>query len=186
MLSAIYVEVYSYPHIKQDIQLTTWPHKRSRLYFNRDFILTDNKMTPILKAASQWILADKTTRKPQKTSTLPGDMPLNDDIETLHLDSFRIRFNNDDKFVYTGSQSATYSSLDLNNHMTSMRYVQGIENAVSEDILNGRRIFNMKLNFLREVMPGETLNIYRNKTENSLEFKGCVDNLDCFRVVIYN
>ena len=63
ILSRVHVEFTDAPKWREDIILNTWHKGLNRLFFLRDFILTDKEGHERVKATTSWLVLDLATRR---------------------------------------------------------------------------------------------------------------------------
>ena len=63
ILSRVHVEFIDTPKWREDITLNTWHKGLNRLFFLRDFVLTDNEGRERVKATTSWLVLNLETRR---------------------------------------------------------------------------------------------------------------------------
>ena len=63
ILSRMHIEFVDTPKWRDEVTLQTWHKGLNRLFFLRDFIMTDGDGKPLVKATSSWLVLNLETRK---------------------------------------------------------------------------------------------------------------------------
>jgi len=71
-----------------------------------------------------------------------------------------------ENLVKTGSCSALYSDIDFFGHMNNARYIQWIQDATDIEVLTNASQIRFDINYLSEVLPGETVELWQEKIES--------------------
>jgi acyl-ACP thioesterase len=67
----------------------------------------------------------------------------------------------------TGERKALYADIDYNGHVNNVRYVQWIEDALDPALLEEAGKMRLDVNYLREVLSGEVVEILSAECEDS-------------------
>ena len=76
-----------------------------------------------------------------------------------------------------GEHVVVYSDLDILGHSNNPRYVVWAMDCLPEE---ERQVKDLYINFIKETHLGETVQLYRQKAENSWWVEGRVDGKTCF------
>jgi acyl-CoA thioesterase FadM len=66
----------------------------------------------------------------------------------------------------TGQRKALYTDIDYNGHVNNVRYIQWIEDALEPAILEEAEKMRLDVNYLREVLSGEVVDILSVECED--------------------
>ena len=77
-----------------------------------------------------------------------------------------------------------YSDIDINRHLYSMRYLQMALDSLDIDYLAQHQISDIDLNFLSEVLWGETVDVIRRSEDNAHQVEMTCGGKAMFRAEI--
>ena len=160
ILSRVHVEFIDTPKWREEITLNTWHKGLNRLFFLRDFIMTDKEDNPKVKATTSWLVLNLDTRRLVRDPAL---------LENGAVCSENVLENPADKVVMPKDiepdlvmeHAVSYSDLDMNCHVNNAMYMQWAMDAVNYEISSTRPVREFTINFNHEVKPQETVSIYK-------------------------
>jgi hypothetical protein len=97
-------------------------------------------------------------RRPLRPQAVMDTLPLNEGIDALPLGAASLEIR--DFLVKTGERKAAYSDIDYNGHVNNARYIQWIQDAVQPGLLEEAEKMRLDINYLSEIKPGETTEIF--------------------------
>lgn len=159
MLSRMHLKVYSKPFWNSRLQLTTWPKGIHRLFYLRDFEVYDSSRQEVASVTSEWLIIDLNVRRPklyQPDSTLFQENKDKHAIETLVPRLKDIAGNYE-----TYTNKVMYSDIDLNNHLTTTRYIDWMMDTFDLPFLEKWVCSDIVVNFIREIPFGTKVIIKR-------------------------
>jgi hypothetical protein len=62
--------------------------------------------------------------------------------------------------IKTGERRAVYSDIDFYGHVNNVRYIQWIQDMVDPGILDTADQIRLDINYVNEVLPGETVELW--------------------------
>jgi medium-chain acyl-[acyl-carrier-protein] hydrolase len=164
MLSRLHLKIEYLPSWSETVCASTWPKGIRRLFYLRDLHFTDKKGSSIAKGTSEWLMIDINARRPKLyqpennifrqnlgKNALPGEA----DVLELPADKPEIY----GRMVY-------YSDIDLNNHLTTIRYIDFMMDTFSSEFLAENPVREIVLNFSREIPEETNLQIRRYNINN--------------------
>lgn len=158
--------------LKMDEVLTvrTWHRGASGLTVYRDFDLFVNG-EQVGEAVSAWVVVDIESRSMLRVKNLENisAAPVPEQVKDKQLKL--IRAPQERSHVYT--KTVRYSDLDVNGHMNSTKYANVMLDALTPQELQGRYISEMQLNYSKECLYGETVDICRRMGESDCYIDGC-------------
>lgn len=172
------IQIERLPKWGDTVRIRTWPSGRDRLFFYRDFEITDGHGNRTLIASNAWSLIDI-----EKRERVHPDIYLSLDIPEggKVFDAKLGRVPGCDG-VARRSVPVTYGDLDMNGHVNNVRYMEWMLNSLPLGFhqMNSVRIF--EANFLAEAVYGQTLSICTEET-GPLQFDHTirVDDTELFR-----
>lgn len=176
VLTKVRYTVHNPLHFQQDVKVLTRAYTPKLVEFRRDFAVYGKDGTLLITGASMWTVISSETRRIVRTTNLYGKNVLSDeyffDGEILRLPDFK-----GERLKKT--QTAEYSDLDRNGHVNNRRYADFAQNVLD---FHGE-IQNFQINFHREILLGDTVEFYYEKSGNSALIRGVKDNkpmYECF------
>jgi medium-chain acyl-[acyl-carrier-protein] hydrolase len=171
VLSRLTVEINQPLIWNQETVVETWPKSLDGLLYTRDFIIRDKSQNIIARATSGWLAIDTETKRPKIIDGIHAEMfvyckekhGLNELPEKLQATS------EGDAFVV----KSDYFDLDLNWHVTATRYIDWMMDTFPIEFHQKNYPTRISINFLKETMPGDSINIIRlTKDESQYCFEG--------------
>jgi medium-chain acyl-[acyl-carrier-protein] hydrolase len=170
VLSRLTVEIYHPLKWSQEAEVETWPKSVEGLLYTRDYIIRDKKENIIARATSGWLAIDSETKRPKVIEGLHAEMfvhlkekhGLNELPEklpaTTHGETFTIQ--------------SGYFDFDLNKHVTSTRYIDWMMDTFSVDFHQNKFPKRISINFMKETLPGDSIQIVRSNHNGQYCFEG--------------
>ena len=160
ILSRMHVEFVDTPKWRENITLTTWHKGLNRLFFLRDFILTDDAGNARVKATTSWLVMNLDTRR------LVRDPNLMDEGTTcsenvLEIPADKVQMPKDAEPELVMEHVVGYSDVDMNAHANNAMYMHWAMDAVDYQTASTRQLKAMTINFNHEIKPQETVSIYK-------------------------
>lgn len=164
ILSRVHVEFIDTPKWREDITLTTWHKGLNRLFFLRDFILTDAQGKERVKATTSWLVLNLETRRLVRDPKLieEGTVCTENAIETP-ADKVQMPKEVEPEFVM--EHKVAYSDIDTNGHANNAMYMHWAMDAVDYDIASTRPVKEFTINFNHETKAGEVVKLYKAVVE---------------------
>lgn len=164
ILSRVHIEFLDTPKWRENITLTTWHKGLNRLFYLRDFILTDGNGKERVKATTSWLVLNLETRRLVRDPQLmeEGTVNLENAIETP---ADKVQLPKDVEPVLAFEHVVGYSDVDMNGHANNAMYMQWAMDAVDYDIASARPVRELTINFNHETKAGDTVALYRYVVE---------------------
>lgn len=164
ILSRVHVEFIDTPKWREDITLTTWHKGLNRLFFLRDFVLTDAQGKERVKATTSWLVLNLETRRLVRDPKLieEGTVCTENAIETP-ADKVQMPKDLEPEFVM--EHKVAYSDIDTNGHANNAMYMHWAMDAVDYDIASTRPVKEFTINFNHETKAGEVVKLYKAVVE---------------------
>jgi acyl-ACP thioesterase len=164
ILSRVHVEFIDAPKWRDDITLTTWHKGLNRLFFLRDFILTDAQGRERVKATTSWLVLNLETRRLVRDPKLMEDGTIcTENVIGTPADKVVMPKESEPEFVM--DHIVAYSDIDTNGHTNNAMYMQWSMNSVGYDITSSRPVKEFTINFNHETKAGDVVDIYRAVVE---------------------
>ena len=121
ILSRVHVVFTDTPKWKEDITLTTWHKGLNRLFYLRDFVLTDKEGRERVKATTSWLVLNLETRRLVRDPELmeEGTVCAENVIETP---ADKVQMPKDIENVHVMDHVVAYSDVDMNGHTNNAMY----------------------------------------------------------------
>ena len=160
ILSRVHVEFVDTPKWRDEITLNTWHKGLNRLFFLRDFLITDSEGRERVKATTSWLVLNLETRRLVRDPNLmeEGTVCTENVIETP---ADKVQMPKDVEAELIRTHLVSYSDIDTNGHTNNAMYMQWSMNAVGYDITSSRPVKEFTINFNHETKAGDHVEIYR-------------------------
>ena len=160
ILSRVHVEFVDAPKWRENITLRTWHKGLNRLFFLRDFILTDDLGRERVKATTSWLVLNLETRRLVRDPKLmeEGTVCTDNVIETP---ADKVVMPKDIEPQYVMDHHVAYSDVDMNGHTNNAMYMQWAMDAVDYDIASTRPVKWFTINFNQETKAGDIVALYK-------------------------
>lgn len=164
ILSRVHVVFVDTPKWREEITLNTWHKGLNRLFFLRDFLITDNEGRTRVKATTSWLVLNLETRRLVRDPNLmeEGTVCTENVIDTP---AEKVQMPKDAKAELVRRHTVSYSDIDTNGHTNNAMYMQWSMNSVGYDITSTRAVKEFTINFNHETKAGDVVDIYRVSVE---------------------
>ena len=163
VLSRIHVKFIDTPKWRQEVNLKTWHKGVAKLFYLRDFILSDKENTPMVLATTSWLIIDLNTRRLVRNN----DLALSDTPEhAIETPADKVVVPVDIEPELVRKHPVTWSEIDTNGHVNNVKYAVWALDAVKAEDIKSKPLKEMLINYDAEVMPGDIVKIFRTKVEN--------------------
>ena len=185
ILSRVNIHFLRTPLWRDEVTLSTWHKGLERLFFLRDFILTDKEGNECIKATSSWLVLNLDTRR------LVRDLHLMDEGTTcsdnaLEVPAGKVQMPKDIEASFVMDHIVSYSDVDLLGHTNNAMYMHWAMDAMDYSLVSDRQVRELTINFNHETKAGETVRIYRAEVEREdglhIFVEGKVENVSSFCV----
>ena len=187
ILSRVHVVFTDTPKWKEDMTLTTWHKGLNRLFYLRDFVLTDKEGRERVKATTSWLVLNLETRRLVRDPELmeEGTVCAENVIETP---ADKVQVPKDIEAVHVMDHVVAYSDVDMHGHTNNAMYMQWAMDAVDYEIASTRPVKEFTINFNKETKPGDCVAVYKARIPEGDSLKvyveGKVDGQSAFCVEI--
>lgn len=159
VIAGMKFQIYRLPKIDSRFKVETHVSGYSRISTQRDFVAFDDE-GKIAEVSSEWLIINMENRRP---------VFINDFVPRLSeicipegaLPKYKhLRQSNaEERNRY--ARRIMYSDIDINRHLYSMRYLQMALDTFDVEYLERCNISEIDLNFIAEVLCGETVDVVR-------------------------
>ena len=164
ILSRVHVEFPDAPRWREEVTLNTWHKGLNRLFFLRDFVITDNEGKERVKATTSWLVLNLETRRLVRDPKLieDGTVCTENVIETP---ADKVQMPKDVEAEHVMDHAVAYSDVDMNAHANNAMYMQWAMDAVDYAIASTRPVKEFTINFNHETKFGDVVSIYKARVE---------------------
>ncbi|MBO7230801.1 MAG: hypothetical protein J6V20_05260 [Bacteroidaceae bacterium] len=162
VLSRIHVKFNNTPKWRDEVNLKTWHKGVSKLFYLRDFILSDKEGNPMILATTSWLIIDMNTRRLVRNS----DLALSDTaMHAIETPADKVVIPVDIEPELVRKHPVTWSEIDTNGHVNNVKYAVWAIDAVKPEDIKERPLKELLINYDAEVMPGDVVKISRVRQE---------------------
>lgn len=173
ILSRVNVKFIDTPLWRDDVTLTTWHKGFNRLFFLRDFVMTDKDGRERVKATTSWLVLNLETRSMVRDPKLVEEGTVCTD-NAIEIPADKVRMPRDIEALAVYERVVGYSDIDMLGHANNAMYMQWAMDAVDYELASTRPVKEFTINFNHEIKAGQKVTLYR----------ACVQNEDGLHVFI--
>jgi acyl-ACP thioesterase len=167
ILSRIKVQILSLPAWGDIVRLATWPKGVDRLFALRDFSLTSERGETLVLATTAWLLVDVEKNRPQRIDVLPIDLQFTGAPHAIREIPDKISMPQQLTPVF--EKPIWVSDIDMNQHVNNAQYAKWIGDCFPEDQYRNRQLTSMHINYLDEVLLGDTIGLMKTPDDVKAE-----------------
>lgn len=185
ILSRVNIQFLKNPLWRDEVTLTTWHKGLERLFFLRDFILTDKEGNECIKATTSWLVLNLDTRRLVRDPKLMDEGTTCSD-NALETPAAKVQMPKDKEAEFVMDHVVSYSDVDLLGHTNNAMYVHWAMDALNYSLVSDRPVKELTINFNHETKAGEKVKLYRTEVEMEdglhVFVEGKVENVSSFCV----
>lgn len=160
VLSRMHVEFVDTPKWRDEVTLQTWHKGLNRLFFLRDYIMTDNEGRPRVKATSSWLVMNLDTRRLVRDPKLMDEGGVCTE-NVIEKPADKVSMPKDIEVELVMTHKVAYSDIDLNSHANNAVYMHWAMDAVDHTVTSAKKVKSFTINFNHEIKPQENVELYR-------------------------
>ena len=167
VLSRLVIEVDALPRTDEHFGIQTWVDRLYRQFTDRHFSIVRPDGTAYGHATSIWALIDTSTRQPADLTQLPDGgftTALIPDRPSPIAPMGRIRMKHP-QLVET--HRASYTDLDINGHVNSIRYIELLLNQFSPQGMKEHPVYRIEMAYCLESYCGDELEVWHEVDEKN-------------------
>jgi len=157
ILSRLSLFIERRPAFGETVRISTWPRSWEKLFALRDYEIRDAEDIAVVRGRGGWLVLDMEKRKPLRVQPIIQSLPPNDGIDAFPAGP--VALDSGENLAKVGERTAFYSDIDYIGHVNNARYIQWIQDATDADILTKADQIRLDINYLSEVLPGETVEL---------------------------
>ena len=173
ILSRVNVKFIDTPLWREDVTLTTWHKGFNRLFFLRDFVMTDKDGRERVKATTSWLVLNLETRSMVRDPELVEEGTVCSE-NAIENQADKVRMPRDVEAIPVYERLVGYSDVDMLGHANNAMYMQWAMDAVDYELASAKPVKEFTINFNHEIKAGEKVTLYR----------ACVQKEDALHVFI--
>lgn len=159
VLARFSIEVYRYPSINETYTMTTWIEGVNRRFSDRCFEMTDAEGNVIAVARSVWVAIDTERRCMADLDKFPTEHFPVPDNRVCPLPKCRQPAIDPEADCVTAGHVFSYTELDFNRHVNTLRYIEMVLNLYSLDYHDHNMVEAMEASFDRECHFGQHVDL---------------------------
>ncbi len=164
ILSRVHVEFVDAPKWREEVTLNTWHKGLNRLFYLRDFLVTDNEGKARVKATTSWLVLNLETRRLVRDPMLMEEGTVCKD-NVIETPADKVQMPKDAVPELVRSHAVSYSDIDTNGHTNNAMYMQWAMNSVDYETASSKPVKEFTINFNHETKAGDVVDIYRASVE---------------------
>lgn len=164
ILSRLNIKFLDTPLWRDEITLTTWHKGLNRLFYIRDFVLTDKDGKERVKATTSWLVMNLENRRLVRDPKLV-DMDGICTDDAIETPADKVQMPKDIEAEYVMDHRVSYSDVDTNGHTNNAMYMQWAMDTVEYEIASTRPVKEVTINFNHETKAGDIVSLYRTSVE---------------------
>ena len=185
ILSRMHIKFLDTPKWRDQVTLTTWHKGLNRLFYLRDFIMTDAQGNAIIKATTSWLVLNLETRRLVRDPELMDEGIVNAE-HVLETPADKVQMPKDIVPEMVMEHVVSYSDVDANAHANNAMYMQWAMDAVEYEMTSAHQVKELTINFNHETKAGDLVKIYRAVVEKEdgihVFVEGKVEDISSFTV----
>ena len=160
ILSRVHIEFVDTPKWRDEVTLTTWHKGLNRLFYIRDFIMTDKEGRERVKATTSWLVLNLDTRRLVRDPNLMEDGTVCTE-NVIETPADKVVMPKDVEAEHVMDHLVAYSDVDMLGHTNNAMYMHWAMDAVDYQTASTRQLKAMTINFNHETKQGDKVDIYR-------------------------
>lgn len=163
------IDLQGRPGYGDTVEVITRLPGTSRLYFYRDFLITDGSSETFLEARTTWTCMDTNTRRPQRLDRLSSELDFPYFEEPKDVD--RPEFSPPESAGQSYATTVRPSDLDVNSHANNVQYIRWIMDSIPLEFLVPRELDNFDIKYQAELSAGDELLVERSELESTISHR---------------
>ncbi len=181
VLSRMAVEIDEFIPLGETITIKTWPAGIEKLFYIRDFEITNSKGRILGSATSYWVFIDTDKGRPIH----PSKNEIDFDYENIERGFNRAlgKLPSEGNSLPSKLFHVRYSDLDLNNHVNNIKYIEWGMEGIEPEYRKNNIPYLLEMNFLSEAKYGDIVGLSMGKAQSE-DFKHAlfIDNTEICRI----
>ena len=147
---------------KEHIKMLTWHKGTQGLFFLRDYLLLGADGEPSVRSTSSWVVMNITERRLVRFDSLSDvvDATPQSTDHAIEEQAAKVVLPRGAELTQIGAHRVQYSDVDHNQHANNVKYTSWVLDALPEDLVYEHPLKELTINFNREALPGETVELW--------------------------
>ena len=143
------VDIIEMPTDTEEIEILTWPALHNALKAVRDFEIRGADGRLMVRATSQWVLIDLTTRRPMRIDQKLPEWEMSTDR------AWDRTFDKFDEFqpAICNYVKPRYDDIDMNQHINNAVYAVWATESMGNRFRDSHELRGLEINFRKEISP---------------------------------
>ena len=166
VITKVKYEVVGKVPMHQSVTVHTWPKEPSRITFEREYLVENEKGEVVIRGSSEWV-----TMHSEKRCIVPVKdiYPLDSFCEDKNFEGKFTKVPNFESENVKGSVIPQFCDLDRNGHVNNIKYADFVLNTVD---LGKKEITFFQADYHREIKKGMPVDILAFCDDNEILAKG--------------
>ena len=165
VLSRLHFHFENPPKWRDDVTLYTWHKGADGLFYLRDFFVQDPEGNRLVTCTSSWVVIDERTRRLVRPEELQDKLSTGCVEDAIAERAPKVAMPRGAEPEPAGAHTVLYSDIDIIGHTNNARYMVWAMDCIDYETVSGRRIRDVYINFNKETTPGDSVELFRLKTE---------------------
>ncbi|MDR1592716.1 MAG: hypothetical protein LBS16_07560 [Prevotellaceae bacterium] len=167
VVSRMAIEMDVLPMKNDHFRIETWVENYGRFYTTRDFRFYNAENVCIGGVCSLWSVINLDTRVPFNLEQKPEWSRFATQIPSPITKPEHIPEISKEKIMHG---CVSYSDIDSNGHVNSMKYIQWLLNLFDQDFYSTHRITRLEINYVHEALYGDKIVIFSSEDDKRILF----------------
>lgn len=163
VISRAKIEFTSFPTLGEEVIIETWPRTIDKLYAIRDFIIYNQDMIEIARATTSWLMINGANMRPQRLNNNEIEIATFEEKIAVETLCEKLEPSDGTDIETINTVKIGYNDIDINQHVSNVKYVELIFNIFPIDFLQNKQISRFEINFLTESKYDDVLRIKRER-----------------------
>lgn len=164
------------------VKVCTWPRKKDRLYFDRDYLIKDENDNIMVKSSSRWIVCNYLTRRISRAKDIYFNSSNYYEKRVFEKDVDKLQFDAPALEEKGYTYLVEHDDLDHNGHMNNIVYAKMMLNMA--ELKDDVYVKDFQIEFMHECLLGDKVVSYSKKENNTHYFYGYLKDKLSYKIVV--
>lgn len=160
----------------KEVTLRTWPAEKGRADFIRYYEIETDCGDSVVEAISKWVVVNYETRRIERASEVNYEGEIYSKKPFDGINKLKVNIPHTKQFLK--SYKVLNDDIDHNGHMNNANYVKLIYNSI--ELSKDNYIKNIHIDYLKEAMLGDTIDLYSFEDIENTYYVGYVNLVQVF------
>lgn len=172
-----YYEIFGKVEPLTDVRLETWPHKKGKVDFDREYVLYDSNDNVLVRGISKWILIDINTRRVARASSV--SFAEEESEANYYPDVLKLEIPSLENFEKVFTYKVLKGDMDHNGHMNNSKYAN-----IIYEVMDDINMKSFMIEYIHEVCKDDIIELYEYKENNIIYYAGLSNGKKIFTAKI--